>query len=308
MRMCVELWKPRWRSDGNTHSTSSSNFQIFSGKILPSYHGNPIWEVLSQIPPSSIQHVQGFNGQSCLILPSDSEDIGAACFVPLQKGLLENATMTMYSQAYPCTRYLEQVNSFQTLVSSPVRFCQLSARPLGLLLWLPWSTPREWLIAPVSISPGLHCLCSTIIQHYISHETCLPMSQHLNPRWAHGPWTISYQFIRMTWRQVPIGLTYIIVTYCLDKIASVHMDCTREDIANLNLVLWKGVYSHEKNTVVVHRLIHTARTEVNSLTNVNLVKRGLAWFSHQTNLVGHESRPHWWINCSGSRLCLCVCN
>jgi hypothetical protein len=51
--------------------------------------------------PSCIQHVQGFNGQSCWIIPSDSEDISGACFVPLQKSLLENATMTMYSQAYP---------------------------------------------------------------------------------------------------------------------------------------------------------------------------------------------------------------
>jgi hypothetical protein len=30
-------------------------------------------------------------------IPSDSEVISAACFVPLQKNLIENATMAMYS-------------------------------------------------------------------------------------------------------------------------------------------------------------------------------------------------------------------
>jgi hypothetical protein len=51
-----------------------------------------------------------------------------------KKVLIENATMAMYSHAYPCTGYLIQVNSFQSQVSSPVCSCQLSARPLGLLL------------------------------------------------------------------------------------------------------------------------------------------------------------------------------
>jgi hypothetical protein len=32
-------------------------------------------------------------------IPPDSEDISAACFVPLQKSLIENATMAMYSQS-----------------------------------------------------------------------------------------------------------------------------------------------------------------------------------------------------------------
>jgi hypothetical protein len=50
-------------------------------------HGNP-YEKFS-VRSLSIQHVQGFNGQSCWIIPSDSEDISAACFVPLQKSLIE---------------------------------------------------------------------------------------------------------------------------------------------------------------------------------------------------------------------------
>jgi hypothetical protein len=75
---------------------------------------------------------EGFNGQSCgSYIPSDSEDISAACFVPEQKSLIENATMAkMYCHAHPCTG---QVNSLKNQVPSPVCSCQLSARPLGLL-------------------------------------------------------------------------------------------------------------------------------------------------------------------------------
>jgi hypothetical protein len=39
-------------------------------------------DTVIMIPPASIE---GFNGQLCWIIPSDSEDISAACFVPLQK-------------------------------------------------------------------------------------------------------------------------------------------------------------------------------------------------------------------------------
>jgi hypothetical protein len=61
----------------------------------------------------------------------DSEDISATCFVPLQKSLIENATMAkMYCHAYPLgTAKLISKSGF----FPPVCSCQLSARPLGPL-------------------------------------------------------------------------------------------------------------------------------------------------------------------------------
>jgi hypothetical protein len=62
----------------------------------------------------------------------DLEDISDTCFVPLQKSLIENATIVkMYCHAYPLSaaKLISKSGFFP-----PVCSCQLSTRPLGLLL------------------------------------------------------------------------------------------------------------------------------------------------------------------------------
>jgi hypothetical protein len=65
---------------------------------------------------------------------TDSEDISATCFVPLQKSLIENATMAkMYCNAYPL--------GTAKRVSSP-------------------------LSAPVSLAPGPWASCSLLFSEF----------------------------------------------------------------------------------------------------------------------------------------------
>jgi hypothetical protein len=63
----------------------------------------------------------------------------------------------------------------------------------------------------------LECSSFVLINHptlhlFITHAT-IPMSQHLNPRWPHGPWTISFYMLTpfpiIFCRKIPIFVDFL---------------------------------------------------------------------------------------------------